>query len=189
MPAASPAISPATATSITPATWTIFQRRGCASWNGPLTPADRTGERLSSPAGESRRALLTPGGECLAGIGGARQPERVTLLHGVALLYRQRLTLVERRLAQPQRQRAAPGDVPRPGHRRAAQLSRVVDRIQEAEPKCLLTRQRLTGEKHPPDHALRQVPHHVPAPAAASDRHLGEHEAGPLAAHAHIRAP
>src|ERR1700727_968905 len=165
MPTAWPAISPATATSITPATWTSSQRRDGASWNGPRAPADRAGERpISSPAGESRRALLTPGRECLAGIGGARQPERVTLLHGVALLHRQRLALVERRLAQPQRQRAVRGDVPRPGHRRAAQLGAFVNRGQETEPKRLLTRQRLPGEKHPPDHALRQGPHHVVAP-------------------------
>src|ERR1700676_2967707 len=148
MPTASPAISPATATSITPPTWTSLARHGGASWNGPLTVADLTGERLSSPAGESRRALLPPGGEGLTSIGGARQPERVTLLHGVALLHRQRLALVERRLAQPQRQRAVRGDVPRPGHRRAAQLGAVVDRVQEAEPQRLLARQRLPGEKH-----------------------------------------
>src|ERR1700722_9923833 len=107
MPMAWPAISPATATSITPATWTSSQWRGGASWNEPRAPADRTGGGpVRRPAREARRALLAPGGECLAGIGGARQPERVTLLRGVALLHRQRLTLVERCLAQPQRQRA-----------------------------------------------------------------------------------
>ena len=110
--------------------------RGCASWNGRLTAAG-TAERATrsdqslwlsrrigahrpvprngrSPAGEARRALLAPGGEGLARIGAARQPERVLLLHGVALLDRQRLALVQRRLAQPQRERAVRGDLPRP---------------------------------------------------------------------------
>ena len=118
----------------------------------------------------------------------ARQPERVLLLHGVAVLDGQRLALVQRRLAEPERERAVGGDVPCPGHRGFGEPGAVVHRVKEPEPQRLLARQRLRGEEHPPDDALRQVPHQVPAAAAAPDRHLGQREAGPRRAHPHVGA-
>src|ERR1700756_378151 len=96
--------SNATVPSATSPTWSRSHPPACANSrnSGKDNVAGKAAYRWQVPgqvrpsgllAGEHGWALLAARGERLARIGAAGQPERVPLLHGVAILDRQRLAL------------------------------------------------------------------------------------------------